>query len=142
MTTVTGTRLTSRQRIGRGLAHTASGPVDITRGAVGITAQSVAATAGALRRRYRTSRLRADLQAASEVLAREFAEAQDTVAALPQTIADAAKPEKSRRGRRLMIFGAAGVLLAGGAAAFALARRTGQPEPATLAPSVPVAPKP
>src|SRR5690349_1286211 len=39
MTFRTDARLTPRQRLGRGLAHTAAGPVDIARGTVGLSAQ-------------------------------------------------------------------------------------------------------
>ena len=44
-------KLTSRERLNRGLHYTAVGPVDITRGVVGITANSAESAAVALRRR-------------------------------------------------------------------------------------------
>jgi cell wall synthesis protein CwsA len=132
MSTATDIRLTPRQRLGRGLAHTASGPVDVTRAAIGLTAQSVGATARSLRRRYHASRLRTELEAAVEA-----------VSELPQTLVEATTPDKNRRVRRLVIFGAAGAaVLAGGAVLFSRVRRARQPEPATLPPSVAVAPRP
>lgn len=140
MSTRTDSRLTPTQRLARGLAHTAAGPVDVTRGALGLTAQSVAATASGLRRRYRASKLKRDLADAQIAVRHELAAAQDAVAGLPQTLADAGS---SRHGRRLLIGVAAGVaVLAGGAAVFSVVRRSRKPEPSPLPPSVQVEPKP
>ena len=140
MSTRTDSRLTPTQRLARGLAHTAAGPVDVTRGALGLTAQSVAATASGLRRRYRASKLKRDLADAQIAVRHELAAAQDAVAALPQTLADAGR---SRHGRRLLVGAAAGVaVLAGGAAVFSVVRRSRKPEPSPLPPSVQVEPKP
>lgn len=51
------TRLTPRERLTRGLAYSAVGPVDVTRGllelGVGLGLQSARSTAAGLRRRYR-----------------------------------------------------------------------------------------
>ncbi|MGA8547817.1 MAG: cell wall synthesis protein CwsA, partial [Mycobacterium sp.] len=71
------TRLTSRQRLSRGLTYTAVGPVDVTRGLVELGAHSAQAGASSLRRRYREGRLARDLQSAQEALAEEFAAAQE-----------------------------------------------------------------
>ena len=43
MTASTETRLSPGQRLVRGVARTAAGPIDITRGTLGLCAQSVAA---------------------------------------------------------------------------------------------------
>lgn len=55
------TRLTPRERLTRGLAYSAVGPVDVTRGllelGVGLGLQSARSTAAGLRRRYREGRL-------------------------------------------------------------------------------------
>jgi len=140
MSTRSVSRLTPTQRLGRGLAHTAAGPIDVTRGALGLTAQSVAATASGIRRRYRASKLKRDLADAQIAVRHEIAAAQEAVSTLPQTLADAGG---SRRGRRLLIGAAAGVaVLAGGAALFSVVRRSRKPEPSTLPPSVHVEPKP
>jgi Cell wall synthesis protein CwsA len=140
MSTRSVSRLTPTQRLTRGLAHTAAGPVDVTRGALGLTAQSVAATASGIRRRYRASKLKRDLADAQIAVRHEIAAAQEAVATLPQTLADA---RGSRRGRRLLIGAAAGAaVLAGGAALFSVVRRSRKPEPSTLPPSVHVEPKP
>ena len=45
------TRLTPRERLSRGLASTAVGPVDVTRGLVGLGVHSAQAGASSLRRR-------------------------------------------------------------------------------------------
>jgi hypothetical protein len=140
MTFKTDTRLTPRQRLGRGLAYTAVGPVDVTRGAVGLGAQSVAATAAGIRQQYRKSQLRRELLAAQDVLARELTAAQDVVAGLPQAIQQARAP---RRGPRPWVLACAGVaVLAAGAVAFSVIRRSQQPAPSPLPPSVQVEPRP
>lgn len=142
MTSKTDPRLTPRQRLGRGLAYTAVGPVDIARGAVGVSVQSLSATASGLRQQYRKSQLRKELTAAQEavqdVVARELSVAQDVVAALPLVIQDARKPR--RRPLRLILAGVG--VLGLGAVAFSVLRRSRQPEPSPLPPSVQVEPKP
>lgn len=143
MTTQTDSRLTPTQRLTRGLARTAAGPVDVTRGALGLSAQSVAATVSAIRRRYRASKLKRDLADAQNAVRHELAVAQEAVAGLPHTLSEV---RSNRRGRRLLIGTAAGVAaLAGGAALFSVVRRSRKPEPTTsspLPPSVHVEPKP
>jgi hypothetical protein len=118
MSVKTDTRLTSRQRFTRGLTYSTVGPVDVARGAVGIGAQSVAATVGGIRRRYRSGQLR-----------RELAAAQDSIT-------------QQHRKRLWLVAAAVGTVVAGGAVAFSVIRRSSKPEPSTLPPSVHVDPKP
>jgi Cell wall synthesis protein CwsA len=135
------TRLTPAQRLSRGLTYTAVGPVDVTRGIVGLGAHSAHAGASNLRRRYREGRLARDLQTAQETLAQELAAAQEVVTGLPQAIQQARRSQ--RRGKRpWVIAGLAVAVLAGGAAAFSIVRRSTQREPSPLPPSVDVQPRP
>jgi hypothetical protein len=135
------TRLSPRQRLSRGLTYTAVGPVDVTRGIVGLGAHSAQAGASSLRRRYREGRLARDLQAAQETLAQELAAAQEVVSGLPQALQQARRSQ--RRGPRpLVLAGVAVAVLAGGAAAFSIARRSMRREPSSLPPSVDVQPRP
>src|SRR6202161_4364512 len=69
------TRLTPRERLSRGLASTAVGPVDVTRGLVGLGVHSAQAGASSVRRRYREGRLAHDLHSAQEALVQELAAA-------------------------------------------------------------------
>ena len=141
MTASTDTRLTPGQRLTRGLAHTAGGPLDITRGAVGLTAHSVAAGLAGIRRRYRDGQLRKELEAAQEAIGRELAAAQGVLAGLPESFQDARANQRHNK-RPWLIAGAVAATLAVGGAAFAVVRRnTRQPEPSTLPPSVHVEPK-
>jgi hypothetical protein len=138
----TATTLTPRQRLTRGLSYTATGPLDVTRGVVGLGAHSARTGAANLRRYYRQSRLAQDVAAAPETLARELAAAQDVVAELPQVLQQARRPRRRSR-RRWLIAGASAVLLAGGAAAFVVIRRSSRPEPSSpRPPSVDVQPQP
>ncbi|MGH3560453.1 MAG: cell wall synthesis protein CwsA [Mycobacterium sp.] len=138
----TATKLTPRQRLTRGLTHTAAGPVDVTRGVVGIGVHSARAGAASLRRRYRESRLAREVAAAPETIAKELAAAQGAVSGLPQTLQRARRPEHRSR-RPWVIAGVAAVLLAGGAAAFVIIRRSSRPdEPSPRPPSVDVQPRP
>ena len=135
------TRLTPRQRLSRGLAYTAVGPVDVTRGVVGLGVHSAQAGASTLRRRYREGRLARDLQSAQEALVQELAAAQEVVAGLPEALQQARRAQ--RRGKRpWVIAGVAAVVLAGGAVAFSIVRRSSQQEPSSLPPSVDVQPRP
>jgi hypothetical protein len=135
------TRLTPRQRLTRGLTYTAVGPLDVTRGVVGLGAHSAQAGVSSLRRRYREGRLARDLQAAQEALAQEVAAAQEVVTGLPQAIQQARRSQ--RHGKRpWLIAGAAVVVLAGGAAAFSIIRRSTRPDPSSLPPSVDVQHRP
>ncbi|BCZ21661.1 cell wall synthesis protein CwsA [Mycobacterium senriense] len=137
-------RLTPRQRLARGLTYSAQGPVDVTRGVVGLSVQSAQSTATQLRRRYQEGQLARDLAAAQETLAQELAAAQEVVTSLPQALQQARRAQ--RRGKRPLVFaGAAVAVLAGGAIAFSLVRRSvrAKPqEPQSRPPSVDVQPRP
>jgi hypothetical protein len=144
MSAKTESRLTPRQRFARGLTYTAVGPVDLTRGAVGLGVQSTQATASGIRRRYQDGRLARELAAAQETIAQELAAAQEVVAGLPQALQDARRSQ--RRGKRpWVIAGAAVVVLGGGAVAFSIVRRSMRPdreEQSPRPPSVEVQPRP
>jgi hypothetical protein len=144
MSSKTDIRLTPSQRLTRGLKYTAVGPVDVTRGALGLgvhSAQSSAAWVGDRYRRGRvTSQLSKDLAAAQESIAQELAAAQEVVSNLPQALQEARRSKRRRRPLLLAALGA--VVLAGGAVAFSIVRRSSQPEPSPRPPSVDVTPKP
>jgi hypothetical protein len=134
------TPLTPRERLSRGLASTAVGPVDVTRGLVGLGVHSAQAGASSLRRRYHEGRLAHDLHSAQEALVQELAAAQEVVTGLPDALQQARRAQ--RRGRRpLLIAGVAVAMLAAGAAAFSIVRRSARPEPSALPPSVEVDPR-
>ena len=135
------TRLSPRERFARGLKYSTVGPVDLTRGAVGIGAQSVGSSAGWVRDRYRSSKLRRDVASTQATIAQELAAAAVVVSSLPQTIADARRP-KRRRPRPLVLAAAGAAVLAVGAVTFSIVRRSTQPEPSPLPPSVDVTPRP
>jgi Cell wall synthesis protein CwsA len=140
----TASRLTPRERLARGLTYSAVGPVDVTRGVVGLGVQSAQSTASGLRRRYREGRLAREVAAAQETLAQELAAAQEVVAALPQALQEARRSQRRSR-RPWVIAGLAVVVLAGGAVAFSIVRRSvrSQPdEPSPRPPSVDVQPRP
>lgn len=134
MTASTETRLSSGQRLARGLARTAAGPVDITRGTLGLGAQSVAATVCGIRRQYRNGKLRKELH-------RELAAAQGVIAGLPEAFQEARVHRHASR-RPWVIAGAVAATLVVGAAAFSLVRRKSRREDSQLPPSVQVEPKP
>jgi hypothetical protein len=141
MSSKTDVRLTPGQRLARGLQYTAFGPVDVTRGAVGLSVHSAQTAAGRIRRSLDKSRLVTELGEAQSTIAQELAVAQEVLANLPAVIAEARKPK--RRRRRPLLLAAVGVVaLAGGAVAFSIVRRSTQPEPSALAPSVEVTPRP
>ncbi|MGH2369086.1 MAG: cell wall synthesis protein CwsA, partial [Chloroflexota bacterium] len=81
-----------------------------------------------------------NLAAAQESSAHELAAAQEVVANLPQTLQEARRPK--RRHRPLLFLAVGAAVLAGGAVAFSIVRRSMQPEPSPRPPSVEVAPKP
>ncbi|MHA7648767.1 cell wall synthesis protein CwsA [Mycobacterium sp. ML4] len=133
--------LTPRERLTRGLTYSAVGPVDVTRGVVGLGVQSAHSTATDLRRRYREGRLARELATAQETIGQELAAAQEVVANLPQLLQEARR--KQRRSKKpWLIAGGVVVVLAGGAIAFSIVRRSSQPEPSPLPPSVDVQPRP
>ncbi len=133
-------RLAPRARLARGLKYSTMGPVDVTRGVVGLGVLSAESAASSLRRRYQTGQLRKELAAAQETLSHEIAAAQEVVANLPQRLQSARKP---KRRRRPLVLAAVGVaVLAGGAVTFSIVRRSTRPEPSPLPPSVEVEPRP
>jgi len=133
MSSKTVDRLTPSQRLGRGLKYSAVGPVDVTRGAVGVGVDSVRSSAAWVGNRYQRGRV-------SRQLKNDLAAAQDVVANLPEAFE---KARRSRRRRRPLLLAGIGVMvLAGGAVAFTIIRRSSQPEPSPLPPSVEVTPKP
>ena len=144
----TDVRLTPSQRLSRGLKYSAVGPVDVTLGTVGLSWQGAQSAAGRIRRRLDSSRLAKEFGDAlgvppargGETIAQELVAAQEVLANLPQVIAEARKPKRRRRPLVLAAVGA--VVLAGGAVAFTIVRRSMQPEPSPLPPSVDVIPKP
>jgi hypothetical protein len=140
MTLNTDARLTPGQRLSRGLRYTALGPVDLTRGTVGLSWQGAHSAAGGLRQRFEKSRLAKEIEEAQETIAGEIAAAQEVLANLPQIIADARKPK--RRPRPLVLAAAGVALIAVGGVTFSIVRRSMQPEPSPRPPSVEVTPKP
>jgi Cell wall synthesis protein CwsA len=144
MSAKTAPRLTPRERLARGLTYSAVGPVDVTRGVVGLSVQGAQSSASGLRRRYREGRLAREIAAAQETLALELAAAQEVVAGLPLALQDARRAQR-RRPRPWVIAGAAVVVLLGGAVAFSIVRRSvraGSDEPSPRPPSVDVQPRP
>jgi hypothetical protein len=140
MSSKTDVRLTPSQRLSRGLKYSAVGPVDVTRGTVGLSWQGARSAASSVHRRIDKSRIAKEFGDAQDTIAQEFAAAQEVLVNLPQMIADARKPQRKRR---LFVLAAVGaVALAGGAVAFTIVRRSMQPEPSSLPPSVDVVPKP
>jgi hypothetical protein len=145
MSSKTDARLTPGQRLSRGLRYTAVGPVDVTRGGVGLGWQGAASAAGSLRERVEKSRLARELarelEEAQEAITQELAAAQEVLASLPQVIADARRPK--RRRPRPFVLAAAGIAMIGvGAVAFSIIRRSMQPDPSPRPPSVEITPKP
>ncbi|ORB84807.1 cell wall synthesis protein CwsA [Mycobacterium kansasii] len=137
------TRLSPRERLTRGLTYSAVGPVDVTRGVVGLGVQSAQSTASELRRRYREGRLAREIAAAQQTLAQELAAAQEVVATLPQVLQEARRSQRRSKKRVWVIAGAATVVVvAAGAVAFSIVRRSSRPEPSPRPPSVDVQPRP
>lgn len=133
MSPKTDARLTPGQRLTRGLKYTAVGPVDVTRGALGLGVTGAQSSASWVGDRYRRGRLKAELD-------KELAAAQEVLANLPAVIADARKPKRRKRPLLLAAVGVAA--LAAGAVVFSIVRRSTQPEPSPLPPSVEVSPRP
>lgn len=144
MSSKTDARLSPAQRLSRGLRYTAVGPIDVTRGTVGLSVQGAHSAATGLRQRIEKSRLAkelvVELEDAQEAIARELAEAREALANLPQTIAASRKPK--RRPRPLILAVAGIAVIAVGGVAFSIIRRSMQPDPSPRPPSVEVTPKP
>ncbi|KMO69303.1 cell wall synthesis protein CwsA [Mycolicibacterium obuense] len=134
MSSKTRVRLTPSQRLSRGLKYSTVGPVDVTRGAVGIGVNSVRSSASWVGQKYRSSQV-------AQQLKDELVAASEAVANLPETLEKVRAPKRRRR-PRLVVVAVGAAVLAGGAAAFSIARRSTQPEPSPLPPSVEVTPKP
>ena len=134
MTSRTDARLTPGQRFTRGLKYTAVGPVDVTRGTVGLSWQGAHSAASGIRQRLEKSRLAKELGDAQDTFAQELAAAQEVLANLPQAIADARKPK--RRPRPLVLAAAGVAVIAVGAVTFSIIRRSMQPEPSPRPPCV------
>lgn len=134
MSSKTRVRLTPSQRLSRGLKYSTVGPVDVTRGAVGIGVNSVRSSASWVGQKYRSSQV-------AQQLKDELVAASEAVANLPETLEKVRAPKRRRR-PRLLVVAVGAAVLAGGAAAFSIARRSTQPEPSSLPPSVEVTPKP
>ncbi len=111
-------RPTPASRLARGLKYTIAGPLNLVLGVLGIGFGSVRSVLGFAARRCRHN------GAADELALAEVA---------------AAAP---RRGRPLLIVGGVVALLAVGGATFSIIRRSMQPEPSVLPPSVDVTPQP
>jgi cell wall synthesis protein CwsA len=138
MSLKTDDRLSPGQRLTRGLKYTAVGPVDVTRGTVGLSWQGAQSAATSLRQRVEKSRLAkelvAELEDAQETIANELAEAREVLANLPQALADARKPK--RRPRPLLLAAAGVAMIAVGGVVFSIVRRSMQPDPSPRPPSV------
>lgn len=133
-------RLSPRQRLARGLKYSTVGPVDVTRGALGIGVDSAQSSAAWVRDRYRSGRLRQDLAAAQAAIVTELAAAQEVVSGLPQALQEARTSK--RRPRPLVLIAVGAAVLAVGAVTFSIIRRSTQPEPSPRPPSVEVTPRP
>jgi hypothetical protein len=140
MSSKTDARLSPGQRLSRGLCYTAVGPVDVTRGTVGLSWQGAHSAASSLRQRLEKSSLAKELEDAQDSIAHELAAAQAVLANLPQVIADARKPK--RRPRPLVLAAAGVAMIAVGGVVFSIVRRSMQPDPSPRPPSVEVTPKP
>jgi hypothetical protein len=144
MTAKAETRLTPRQRLARGLTYSTVGPVDLTRGIVGLGVDSARSTTSELRRRYQQGQLAREIAAAQETIGEELAAAQEVIANLPQALQDARRARR-RRPRPWVLAGAAVAALAVGAVAFSIVRRSSRPAPSETSPrppSVDVQPRP
>ena len=144
MSSTTSATLTPMARIGRGLKYSTVGPIDLTRGTLGVGVNSVRSSAGWVGNRYRRGKIKSqlgkDLATAHKAIAGELAAAQEVVANIPQALQDARKGK--RRPRPLVLIGAGAAVLAVGAVTFSIVRRSTQPEPSPRPPSVDVPPRP
>jgi hypothetical protein len=136
MTAKAESRLTPRERLARGLTYSTVGPVDLTRGIVGLGVDSARSTTSQLRRRYQQGQLARDIAAAQDAIGEELAAAQEVIANLPQALQDARRARR-RRPRPWVLAGAALAVLAVGAAAFSIVRRSSHPAPSETSPRPP-----
>ena len=131
----TKTRLTPTARLTRGVTYTLLGPVDITWGTLGLGFGGARAAVKGLRRR--------EVQLANgqtAAVAHELAAVRQVAQAIPVAYAEARKPKHHMRGWLIATFGV--VVLAAGAFAFTIARRSMQPDPSPRPPSVQAEPRP
>lgn len=126
-------RLTPTARIARGLKYSTVGPVDVTRGALGVGVNSTRSSVAWVANRYRRGRIKSQL-------AKDLAAAQEVVAGLPQTL-QATRRSKCRP-RPVVLIGVGVAALAVGAVSFSIIRRSTQPDPSPLPPSIDTAPRP
>ncbi|KAA0099779.1 cell wall synthesis protein CwsA [Mycolicibacterium sp. P1-18] len=142
--TTSAARLTPTARIARGLKYTTVGPVDVTRGAVGVALNSTRSSVAWAADRYRRDRLKSqltkDFAAAQEAIASEFASAQDAVTRLPDTFKSTRRSR--RRPKPIVVVGVGVAVLAVGAVSFSIIRRSTQPDPSPLPPSIDATPRP
>jgi hypothetical protein len=140
-------RLTPSQRLSRGLKYSTVGPVDVTRGAVGVGLDSVRSSAAWVGNRYQRGKvarqLKADLLAAQAAISAELASAQSAASDMASNLPEAFGKGRKHRARRnpLLLAGIGVAVVAGGAVVFSIVRRSSQPEPSALPPSVEVTPK-
>ncbi|MUM17130.1 cell wall synthesis protein CwsA [Mycobacterium sp. CBMA271] len=119
-------KLTSGERLVRGLKEAALAPIDVSRGTAGLGFGLAKTAAGKLLRR-------------SKAVSSEVQDAvADVVDTLPAVVSGARKRKLPRALAGLAVVG----LLGAGAVAFSVLRRSGQPEPSPLAPSVDPRPQP
>ncbi len=133
--------LTHRQRLTRGLAYSAIGPVYVARGIVGLGVRSAQLTGSECRRRYQEAQLARKIAAAQHAMTGDLAVAQDSVIGLPQVIKDASRSAGCSR-RPWVIVGITAAVLAGGAVAFHFIRGKSRPELTTESMSVEVQQRP
>ncbi|MEU9808654.1 cell wall synthesis protein CwsA [Mycobacterium sp. NPDC050853] len=119
-------KLTSGERLVRGLKEAALAPIDVSRGTAGLGFGLAKSAAGKL-----FSRGKAVSSEVQDAVA-------DVVDTLPEVLSAARKRKLPRALAGLAVVG----LLGAGAVAFTVLRRSGQPEPSTLAPSVDTQPQP
>lgn len=126
-------RLTAPQRFARGLKYSTVGPVDVARGALGVGLNSALSSAAWVGNRYRRGRI-------PDQLGKDLTAAQDVVVSIPQALQEARRSR--RRPRPIVVIGAGVAVLAVGAVSLSIIRRSTQPDPSPLPPSVDVMPKP
>ncbi|HEU0191506.1 MAG TPA: cell wall synthesis protein CwsA [Mycobacterium sp.] len=127
----TETKLTPGRRLTRGLTHTATGPVDVTRGVVGLGVNSAVTGAAHLYKRYRESRLAREVAAAPDLLEQGLASAQEALVGIPEALQQVRESGRARGWRPGLMVGVGAAVLTAGAAAFVIIRQSSR----TSAPS-------